>query len=84
MNSRRSDRAGRMETAWGEGPQPVTPEHLDDTLEQLGDAVAESEFSRAAALLVEFLEVLRAQQVVGPERLARLSQLASTARRTLV
>lgn len=68
-----------LECAWGEGPQPITPEHVDDALEQLGDAVAASEFPRAVALLVELLEALRTRQVVGPLRLERLSQLARAA-----
>ncbi len=68
-----------LETAWGEGPQPITPEHLDDALEQLADAVAQSEFARAAQVLIEFLGFLREQQLVGPERLTRLGQLARTA-----
>lgn len=68
-----------LECAWSEGPQPITPEHVDDALEQLGDAVAASEFPRAVALVVELLGALRTRQVVGPLRLERLAQLARAA-----
>lgn len=68
-----------LESAWSEGPQPITPEHLDDAIEQLADTVAESEFGKAAATLSQFLAFLTEKQVVGPQRKARLEQVLGSA-----
>ncbi len=68
-----------MESAWSEGPQPITPEHLDDAIEQLADTVAESEFGKAAQTLTEFLGLLATKQVVGVLRNARLGQVLKSA-----
>lgn len=68
-----------LESAWSEGPQPVTPEHLDEAIEQLADTVAESEFSRAASTLSLFLNFLAEKQVVGTQRKARLEQVLASA-----
>lgn len=68
-----------LESAWSEGPQPVTPEHLDDAVEQLADTVAESEFAKAAQTLTQFLDFLGEQHVVGSERKARLEQVLQSA-----
>lgn len=70
-----------LESAWSEGPQPITPEHLDDALEHLSDSVAESERSKAIETLREFLEGLSRRQIVGKERLKRLEQLLDGAAR---
>jgi hypothetical protein len=68
-----------LESAWSEGPQPITPEHLDDTIEQLADSVAGSEFEKAVKTLTEFLEFLATKQVVGTERKKRLEQVLKSA-----
>lgn len=68
-----------LESAWSEGPQPITPEHLDDAIEQLADTVAESEFAKAAQTLTQFLGLLAAKQVVGAQRKARLEQVLESA-----
>lgn len=68
-----------LESAWSEGPQPVTPEHLDEAVEQLADTVAASEFARAAQTLGTFLGFLSSQQVVGPLRKSRLQQVLDSA-----
>ncbi len=68
-----------LESAWSEGPQPITPEHLDDAIEQLADTVAESEFTRAAQTLSQFLGFLAAQNVVGAQRKTRLEQVLASA-----
>lgn len=68
-----------LESAWSEGPQPITPEHLDDAVEQLADTVAESEFTKAAEALKQFLGFLAEQHVVGTERKARLEQVLKSA-----
>lgn len=64
-----------LEAAWSEGPQPITPEHVDDAVEQLAATVAAAEFARAGAALRAFLVQLAAQGVVGPQRAARLAQV---------
>jgi hypothetical protein len=68
-----------LESAWGEGPQPITPEHLDDAIEQLADSVAESEFGKAAQTLTQFLGFLAEKQVVGAQRKQRLEQVLKSA-----
>jgi hypothetical protein len=68
-----------LESAWGEGPQPITPEHLDDALERLEDTVASAELEAAAVQVVGLLEFLRQQGVVGPQRLERLTRLTKDA-----
>ena len=68
-----------LESAWSEGPQPITPEHLDDAIEQLADTVADTEFTRAAQTLTEFLGFLTQQRVVGSDRQRRLDQVLKSA-----
>lgn len=68
-----------LESAWSEGPQPITPEHLDDAVEQLADTVAESEFTKAAETVTQFLGFLAELHVVGTERKARLEQVLKSA-----
>lgn len=68
-----------LEAAWSEGPQPITPEHLDDAVEQLADTVAESEFEKAVATLKSFLAFLVERHVVGKERARRLEQILASA-----
>jgi|APLak6261666879_1056058.scaffolds.fasta_scaffold00508_3 hypothetical protein len=68
-----------LEAAWSEGPQPITPEHLDDAVEQLADTVAESEFEKAVATLKSFLAFLVERHVVGKERAKRLEQILASA-----
>lgn len=68
-----------LESAWSEGPQPITPEHVDEALEQIADSVAQSEFTRALEALHRFLSFLASQHVLGPMRLDRLSKIVSAA-----
>jgi hypothetical protein len=68
-----------LDAAWNEGPQPITPEHLDDALESIADAVAESEFKAAAAALGNFITFLAGEKIVGPQRAERLSRLIASA-----
>ncbi len=70
-----------LEAAWGEGPHPITTEHVDDALELLADSVATSEFEKAAAQVVAFLQVLGEKKFVGPLRLERLTHVAQSAAR---
>lgn len=68
-----------LESAWSDGPQPITPEHLDDAIEQLADTVASSEFDKAAKTLGQFLGFLAEKHVVGPLRKVRLEQVLTSA-----
>lgn len=68
-----------LESAWSDGPQPITPEHLDEALEKLGDLVAESDFAKATQTVELLLVFLLSKHVVGRERAERLSHLAKTA-----
>ncbi|MFO0601275.1 MAG: hypothetical protein U0228_38550 [Myxococcaceae bacterium] len=68
-----------LESAWSEGPQPITPEHVDETLELIADAVAQTEFTRALETLQRFLAFLGKRHVIGPTRLERLAKIVSTA-----
>ncbi|MFT3709245.1 MAG: hypothetical protein QM817_16520 [Archangium sp.] len=69
-----------LESAWSEGPQPITPEHVDEALEQIADTVAQSEFTRALESLQRFLTALSKHHVIGVMRLERLEKLVSSAR----
>ncbi|MEW5737753.1 MAG: hypothetical protein AB1938_02445 [Myxococcota bacterium] len=71
-----------LEAAWGEGPQPINPEHLDDALDRLADELAESELTSAAGTMAEFLGFLAGKHVVGPTRLARLTDILESAARS--
>jgi hypothetical protein len=68
-----------LDAAWSEGPQPIGPEHLDDTLEAMADAVAQSEFPQALEVLAGFLTFLASEKIIGPARLARLTAILSSA-----
>lgn len=68
-----------LEAAWSEGPQPVTFEHLDDTLERLTETVASSELLAAKGALEELVDFLKAQAIIGPQRAGRLTQLIRSA-----
>jgi hypothetical protein len=64
-----------LEAAWSDGPQPITPEHLDDALGRLEDTVAERDLHEALALVAQLLAFLDQRGVVGPQRLERLTSL---------
>ncbi|PZR16626.1 MAG: hypothetical protein DI536_05560 [Archangium gephyra] len=68
-----------LESAWSDGPQPITPEHIDEALERLGDLVAANEFEKATATVEQFLAFLFGKHVIGRERQARLTQIVKTA-----
>lgn len=71
-----------LEAAWSEGPQPISPEHLDDAIEHVADAVAESEFEKATETLALFIGFLAGKGVVGKERAARLTHILRSAGRS--
>ncbi len=68
-----------LDAAWSEGPQPISPEHVDDALESLAGTVASSEFPKAGEAMLAFLTFLSTQKIVGPLRLERLSHLVRSA-----
>jgi hypothetical protein len=57
--------------AWGEGPQSINVEHVDETLEQLGQG-SEAELVAVRGALEALLKSLSAKAYVGPLRLERL------------
>jgi uncharacterized membrane protein len=68
-----------LESAWGDGPQPITPEHVDDALERLADTVASSEVDRAQATAKDFLTFLHGLRLLGPQRHLRLERILGSA-----
>ena len=68
-----------LEAAWGEGPQPINPEHLDDALDRLVDELAQGELPKAAGVMTELLGFLSGKHIVGPLRLARLTDILESA-----
>ncbi len=67
-----------LESAWSDGPQPITPEHIDEALEKLADTVAQSEFGKTTQVAEQLLTFLLGKHVIGRERQARLSQIVKT------
>lgn len=68
-----------LDAAWSEGPQPISPENVDDALEALATTVASSEFAKAGEALTAFLQYLAQQKIIGPLRLERLAHLVRAA-----
>jgi hypothetical protein len=61
-----------VDIAWGEGPTPINPEHMEALLEaQLADRT-EEELEEGLRATVEFLAVLAREGLIGPQRLSRL------------
>ncbi len=68
-----------LDAAWGDGPQPINPEHLEEALATLSRKGNEAERSRRFEALRQFLRFLSAEGMVGPLRSARLEQRALSA-----
>ncbi len=68
-----------LDAAWSEGPQPISPEHIDDTLEALAGSVASSELNKAGEVLMAFLAYLSTHKIIGAQRLERLNHLVRSA-----
>jgi hypothetical protein len=58
-------------SAWGEGPQSINVEHVDETLEELGQG-PEAELVAVRKGLETLLRFLSAHKLIGPLRLERL------------
>ncbi len=59
-----------LQAAWGEGPQSINVEHVDDALNQL--AIDENETEGVKTTLEVLLRFLAAHKFIGPLRLNRL------------
>lgn len=64
-----------LAAAWGEGPQPIASEHLDEALLEMSNEASRADALRAGAILGEFLGFLAEKELLGPSRLNRLNQL---------
>lgn len=62
--------------AWGEGPTPINPEHMEALYESEIVDKPEAEMEAGLHATVDFLQVLAKEGLIGPQRLSRLrSQL---------
>ncbi|MFL5355173.1 hypothetical protein [Archangium sp.] len=61
-----------VNTAWGEGPTPINPEHLEALYESEIAGKPEEEMEAGLRATVDFLQVLAKEGLVGPQRLSRL------------
>ncbi|MCA2978276.1 MAG: hypothetical protein INH41_31860 [Myxococcaceae bacterium] len=68
-----------LEAAWADGPLPIAAEHVDDAMDVLAGSVASQELERAGATLVELLSFLSQRGLLGPMRLARLTDVTRAA-----
>ncbi|MDY7228883.1 hypothetical protein [Hyalangium rubrum] len=61
-----------FDVAWSEGPAPITPEHMETLLEaEVSDQPEETQEARLRAI-VELLQALSREGLIGPLRLSRL------------
>lgn len=58
--------------AWGEGPTPINPEHMEALYESEIIGKPEAELETRLHAIVNFLEVLAKEGLIGPQRLSRL------------
>jgi hypothetical protein len=61
-----------VNTAWGEGPTPINPEHMEALYEAEIADKPEGEMEAGLRATVDFLQVLAKEGLVGPQRLSRL------------
>lgn len=61
-----------VNTAWGEGPTPINPEHMEALYESEIAGKPEEEMEAGLRATVDFLQVLAKEGLVGPQRLSRL------------
>ena len=65
-----------MNIAWGEGPTPINPEHMEALYESEIIGKPEAELESRLHAIVDFLQVLAKEGLIGTQRLSRLrSQL---------
>jgi hypothetical protein len=58
--------------AWSEGPAPINPEHMEALLEAELQDRPEEELESGLRALVDFLQVLAREGLIGAQRLSRL------------
>ncbi|HEX8437807.1 hypothetical protein [Archangium sp.] len=58
--------------AWGEGPTPINPEHMEGLFESEIADKPEAELESGLRATVDFLHVLAKEGLIGPQRLTRL------------
>lgn len=68
-----------LENAWEEGPEPITPEHVQAALSDLVRVLKPREQNQAYEAMLELLDLLEQQKLVGPLRKERLKQAAQEA-----
>lgn len=61
-----------LEAAWGEGPQPINPEHVADAVEALRGQLGRADGARGIEALRRFLDHVDRAGLLGSERLRRL------------
>jgi hypothetical protein len=61
-----------VDSAWGEGPTPINPEHVEALYEAELAEKPEAELEAGLHATVDFLQVLAKEGLIGPQRLARL------------
>jgi hypothetical protein len=61
-----------VNTAWGEGPTPINPEHMEALYESEIAGKPEEEMEAGLRATVDFLQVLAKEGLIGPQRLSRL------------
>jgi hypothetical protein len=61
-----------VDTAWGEGPTPINPEHVEALYEAELAEKPEAELEAGLRATVDFLQVLAREGLIGPQRLSRL------------
>ena len=64
-----------VHAAWGEGPTPITPEHLEGVIEAEVTPRPEQEQGASLVAAAEFLQALAREGLVGSTRLARLREV---------
>lgn len=68
-----------LTTAFDDGPQPITPEHVDDALEALSEQLSVKDLPQAGQTLEAFLGFLHDRGAIGPTRRKRLEHLVRAA-----
>ena len=63
---------GLVNTAWGEGPTPINPEHMEALYESEIATKSETEMEAGLRATVDFLQVLAKEGLIGTQRLSRL------------
>ncbi len=58
--------------AWGEGPTPINPEHMEGLYESEIASKPEAEMEASLRATVDFLQVLAKEGLIGTQRLSRL------------